>query len=149
MNDNSLRDWKAAIVNAAREKVNILKTKNVRKTQPVLKDPNVIAYLNDLHSNFVLVPIDKAANNIAIVCKQFYIKCILLEVGLSDNESDTYKISERDSAVVIDTNIKLCEKFDLPVTEKHHSLPFMFWTPKMHKNPSGSRFIVASSACST
>ena len=150
LTDNSLCDWKAAIMNAARDKVDILKTKNVpKKTKPVLKDPNVVSYLNDLHSKFVLVPIDKAANNIAIVCKQFYIKRILLEVGLSDNESDTYKISEHDSAVVIDTNIKICETFDLPVTEKHHSLPFMFWTPKMHKNPSGSRFIVASSVCST
>ena len=33
--------------------------------------------------------------------------------------------------------------------ERQKSLPFMYWLPKMHYTPSQSRFIVASSSCST
>ena len=33
--------------------------------------------------------------------------------------------------------------------EEDRSLPIMYWTPKMHKTPSGARFIIASKTCST
>ena len=54
----------------------------------ILSDSEVTSYLKDLHSNFVLVPIDKASNNIAIICKRFYIERLLSEVGLSENHSN-------------------------------------------------------------
>ena len=34
-------------------------------------------------------------------------------------------------------------------SESDKSLPIMYWTPKMHKNPTGARFIIASKKCST
>ena len=37
----------------------------------------------------------------------------------------------------------------IETTEKHHTLPIMYWTPKMHYTPSRARFIVASACCST
>ena len=43
----------------------------------------------------------------------------------------------------------MCEKFGLSISEKQKSLPSMYWIPKMHKNPVGARFIVASKTCST
>ena len=35
------------------------------------------------------------------------------------------------------------------VSTKEKALPLMYWIPKMHKNPIGARFIVASKSCST
>ena len=96
-----------------------------------------------------MVPIDKAANNIAFICKSFYIKRILDEVGISDLPSNTYKFCNIDVQNVIDDNIQICEKFGLQVEEGSKKLPIIYWMPKMHKNPSGTRFIVASSKCST
>ena len=49
-----------------------------------------------------------------------------------------------------DDNIKnYCQKFDLRLTEKDHSLPVMYWLLKLHKKPIGARFITASKNCST
>ena len=55
----------------------------------------------------------------------------------------------KDVQNVIDDNIQICEKFGLKVEEGSKKLPIIYWMPKMHKNPSGARFIVASSKCST
>lgn len=35
------------------------------------------------------------------------------------------------------------------VTEKENTLPIMYWIPKIHKNPTGVRFIIAFKICST
>ena len=42
-------------------------------------------YLNCLQKKFVIVTIDKAANNFAFICKGFYIIRLLQEVGLGDD----------------------------------------------------------------
>ena len=40
-----------------------------------------------------MVPIDKAANNVAFICKRFYAQILLKELGLSHNEpSSTYSL---------------------------------------------------------
>ena len=42
--------------------------------------------LNNLNKNFDLIPIDKAANNIAIKCKKYYVEVILEELGILDGQ---------------------------------------------------------------
>ena len=65
--------------------VNKLKSKNTPATvKPVLEDEAALSALNDLHSRFVVVPIDKASNNVAIICKRFYIQKLLTEVGIQE-----------------------------------------------------------------
>ena len=39
----------------------------------MLKPEAVIEYLNELYEKYGLVPIDKGANNIAIICKKYYV----------------------------------------------------------------------------
>ena len=148
--NNALEAWREAILAKVRNRIiHLKKKKTPQQSKPALKDPQILQYLNIIHNNYVLVPIDKASNNIAIVCKRFYIERTMKELGLLDTISETYKISNTNPSEIINDNITLCKKFGLTITEKHHSLPFMFWTPKMHKNPTGARFIVASAMCST
>ena len=64
----------------------VLKTRGVPGiVKPVLKDEEVLKSLSDLHSKFVVVPIDKASNNVAIICKRYYIQKLLNEVGVPGN----------------------------------------------------------------
>ena len=35
------------------------------------------------------------------------------------------------------------------MTGKEKTLPIIYWIPKMHKNPTGARFIIACEICST
>ena len=62
-------------------RIDYLKSKiTPRRTNPVLKRDDVKKYLEYLHKHFFLVPIDKASNIIAIICKCFYVEVSQKEV---------------------------------------------------------------------
>ena len=148
--ENSLVLWKETIMKIVRNKKDeVIAQCEPQQVKPILKDEIVASYLNEMHSKFVLVPIDKASNNIAIICKRFYIEKLLLEIGLLKNPSETYKLSSRNADDVIKMNIDLCKSFKLNISDINHSLPFTCWMPKIHYNPCRARFIVASAVCST
>ena len=50
----------------------------------VLDQPDVKDTLHKLHANYVLVPTDKAANNVMIVCKKYYIDTLVKELGINN-----------------------------------------------------------------
>ena len=73
-------EWKKKIIQEVENKIISSKHRiKVRKTSSVLKQDSVIEYLHELHEKYVLVPIDKAANNIAIICKKYPVTGILNE----------------------------------------------------------------------
>ena len=148
----SLDAWKNDIIGHVSNKITALKLNSKIKhhpIKPILKDPTVLTYLEELHSKFVLVPIDKAARNIAVICKRFYITRLMKELGLSGEPSNTYQLSTSSSENIINLNTLLCKSYGLETADKNQILPIMYWTPKMHYSPSRARFIVASACCST
>ena len=145
-----LSPWKNKVMQLVGSRIDLLKSKiTVSQTKPFLQNQDVTSALADLHDKFVIVPIDKATNNIAIVCKRFYIQKLMNEVGVPGDTFPTYKLSENDPINIILDNSMLCEKFGRKMEDRQKSLPFMYWVPKMHYNPPRFRFIVASSTCST
>ena len=147
---SSFENWLSSIKRKVADKVRQLKsTKVPQQTKPVLRDENVVRYLADFHKKYVLVPIDKASNNIAIICKQFYVMRLLTEVGLLGNPVPTYQLSNTNKIDIINNNMELCERYGLKLTDQQKTLPIMYWTPKMHYTPSRARFIVSSAKCST
>ena len=47
--------------------------------------------LENVHKDFVVVPIDKATGNIVLICKRFYASVIAKKLGLGNNNTrDTY-----------------------------------------------------------
>ena len=50
-----------------------------------LSSQDVQSSLDNIHKYFVVVPIDKATGNIALVCKRFYASVITRELGLNYN----------------------------------------------------------------
>ena len=64
--------------------------------------------------------------------------------------SDTYSPAQKSKDEIIFDNIEYSKRLKLQPNEERDSvLPVMYWTPKMHKTPSGCRFIIASKNCST
>merc|ERR1711965_1077273 len=49
---------------------------------------------------------------------------------------------------IIKSHFKFLKGCDLKTDEKMEKLPSMYWIPKLHKNPIGERFIIASPECS-
>ena len=87
----------------------------------------------------MVVPIDKAARNVALICKRFYASVVAKELGLGNNNSTkTYNsIDNLPTDIIINNNINaLKSKCGIDnVTTENHCLPNMYWLPKMHKNP--------------
>ena len=74
-----LNEWSASILNLVRNRVKKLKKlKRFRYSskKSILNKPLVKSYLQELHDRYVFVPTDKASNNIAIICKYYYIKVL-------------------------------------------------------------------------
>ena len=73
-----------------------------------LSSPDIKNVLDNTHKDFVVVPIDKATGNVALLCKRFYVSVITRELGLNNNSSaDTYKNAGGLSANdIIDGNIR-------------------------------------------
>ena len=95
------------------------------------------------------MPIDKAANNIALICKKYYVEVILKEIAVIGTGNNTYSRSEKHHDEIISDNLEYSKRLGFKLTDKEKTLPIMYWIPKLHKNPVGARFIIASKLCST
>ena len=63
-----------------KKKIKELKNKfKFSRVKQVLRDPELVSYLNILQEQYVMRPIDKAANNIAFICKKYYVQVLLKE----------------------------------------------------------------------
>jgi len=127
----------------------------VKRKRRVLDSPKVKAYLKDFQKDFVFVQTDKASNNIAIVCKKFYIEQSLKELGIfqemamEGNDTRTYVKVDKDPRSIIDRHIRYM-KSNLKIQTIPEEFPFLYWIPKMHKKPySKQRYIAASYKCTT
>ena len=109
----------------------------------MLNDSIVKIYLEQLHSQFVIVTIYKASNTFAFICKKIYITKLLSEDGVNGyTPNKTYYQVLITEEEIVNGSITYCKKLDNKKT-----FPIMHWLPRMHKTPNGSRFIVASKAC--
>lgn len=99
-------------------------------------------YLKYLQHYLVLVPADKAANNVTFVCKRHYCAELVKEF----NTSGAYTNVQSTPEEVIAEHKAFMGTRQLLTAEK---LPYLYWLPKLHKVPIGKRFIAGSGACST
>ena len=98
-----------------------------------------------------MVPIDKAANNVAFICKRFYATVLMEELGLSNESSSTYtRIQDQTPDDIVSLHQKqLKDEFNIEIDEGMKTLPDIYWIPKLHKNSAKFRFIIASKHCTT
>ena len=84
-----LNEWECK-VNECVDKLLRKKRINRRKWH-VLKSRRCLDYLHAFQHKFVLVPADKAANNVIVVCKKYYLEVVLREL----NTTGTYEHDDR------------------------------------------------------
>ena len=107
-------------------------------------------YYSRLHENFVIVPADKASNNYTFVCKRYYVDILIEELGLHLLPGNhTYNLTGFSASEVLDNHKSVLTSFGIQTTDEELDLPYIYWIPKMHKNPYKHRFIAGSSKCST
>ena len=93
-----------------------------------------------------MAPAFKAANNVVIVRKIYYINTLKQELSTAK----TYEHNRLDETYIVDRHrCHMADKLRLFVDEDHSKFPTLYWLPKLHKPPYKSRFIANSSACTT
>ena len=147
-----LSEWKDQIKELVVERISSLKEKIRSPKQKILNDPDVKGTLRRLHDDFVSVPADKAANNVIVVCKKYHIETLIkkLRINTTNISPNSTYISSTDSSDEIQKNhCKFIESVGLEMSEEDKNLPYLYWTPKLHKVPFKHRFIAGSSKCTT
>ena len=131
-------EWKTNVFNKLDDKI-----KKLRKKSKYIKTESLIRKyskeLEELKSKYVMVPVDKAANNIGFVCKKYYLEVLRKEV-----ESETYENDPDTIDDVIDYMRKCSANIGIAVGKPFKDLPLIHTTIKLHKNPVKFRFIIGS-----
>ena len=68
---------------------------NQKRKTMILKSPKAMSELAELQKKYVFVPTDKAANNIAIVCKRFYIEKTMKELNIFSDDQKNQNSTSR------------------------------------------------------
>ena len=103
----------------------------------VLDQPDVKDTLHKLQTNYVLVPADKAANNVIIVCKKYYIDTLVKELGINNVSisNPTYIPIDGSFETIVKSHNQFITSVGLEMSEQDQNLPYLYWTPKLHKSP--------------
>ena len=112
------------------------------------------AKLRYLKRKYVFTKVDKAGQNYAVICKQFYLKKICQEVNLNlsnnqlQTQSDTYQLTTYSTEQCITHMKNECRKLGFSEF-KTEGISYLYLLPKFHKNPVKFRPIVASTKAVT
>ena len=88
--------------------------------------------IQEFHRKYVLVPADKAANNVVVVCRLHYINTLKQEL----DGTRAYQETDTDEMSVVNAHLnELPVKFSVSFNEGQDKLPMMYWLPKLHKRP--------------
>ena len=121
-----------------------------RRHESVFDDPDVAAELTEIHEKFVVVPADKASNNIVFVCKTHNINRLIEELGMSTMTGNpTYNLTAMSKEEILQNHRSVMLTFGISLPEEYIDLPKLYWIPKLHKNPYKQRYIAGSAKCST
>ena len=115
-----------------------------RFKKPTLLDKDTLAELKKIQEKFIIVPTDKASNNVSIVCRKYYHECMLNELS-----SDVYEPIQQTEETLVTKHRKDLKDIGIEVPDDNKSLPFIYSTIKQHKNPVSNRFIVSGRRCTT
>ena len=88
--------------------------------------------IQEFHRKYVLVPADKAENNVVVVCRLHYIKTLKQELNGTKDYKET-SIDEK--SVVYSHSNEIPYKIAVDVKERQDRIPTMYWLPKLHKRP--------------
>ena len=135
--------WFHTVMAKVRDRINDLSARyRFPKYCSVFDDSAAARCLEELRDNFVLVPVDKAAKNVAVICKQFYMKVLLDEM---ESNSETYIRRQEDYSDLSGIHQEYLRSLNLP--PQCDKLPYTYWTPKFHKPTLSQRFIVSYADC--
>ena len=144
-----MKEWKLSIFNIVDKRIKFYsQNTNLSPPKPKSTFRHLKQSIQEFHRKYVLVPADKAANNVVVVCRLHYIYTLKQE--LNGNGTKAYEETSIDEkSVVYSHSNEIPNKFAVYVKERQDMLPTMYWLPKLHIRPYKARFIANFSSCTT
>ena len=139
------KEWKRSIFTIVDKRIQFYsQNTNLLPPKPKSSFRHLKQGIQKFHRKYVLVPADKAANNVVVVCRLHYVNTLKQEL----DGTRAYLETDTDEVSVVNTHLNdLPVKFSVCVNEGQDKLPTMYWLPKLHKRPYKARFIANSSSC--
>ena len=142
--------WKSYILEEFYSRLTNIQDRNLHSSLQILEqfhlDGTAKNRLIFLKNNFIFTSIDKAGQNTAIICKQFYALQLMKEL----NNPAYKRIFNSIDTNIIDDQRNYCltiNKFTTQELNKKFSLPYLYLIPKFHKSPIKFRPIVSCINC--
>ena len=144
---NAMNEWKLSIFNIVDKRIKFYsQNTNLLPPEPKSSFRHLKLGIKEFHRKNVLVPADKAANNVVVVFRLHYINTLKQELNGTKAYEET-SIDEK--SVFYSHSNEIPNKFAVYVKERQDRLPTMYWLPKLHKIPYKARFIANSRSCTT
>ena len=144
--DGALKTWKRSIFTIVDKRIKFYSLNtNLLPPKPKSSFMHLKQGIQEFHRKYVLVPADKAANSVVVVCRLHYINTLKQELdGIK-----AYQETDSDGMSVVNAHLNgLPIKFYVCVIEVQDT-PTMYWLPKLHKRPYKARFIANSRSCTS
>ena len=128
-----MKEWKLSIFNIVDKRIKFYsQNTNLLPPKPKSSFRHLKQGIQEYYRKYVLVPADKAANNVVVVCQLHYINTLKQELNGTKAYEET-SIDEK--SVVYSHSNEIPNKFKFAVYVKEHQdrLPTMYWLPKLHK----------------
>ena len=87
---SALEEWSETVKLIISSRITNLQHQNFGPCHKILDDPHIKSYLTELQNKYVLVHADKAGNNIIFVCKYYYIRTLMEELGINSGMNLNY-----------------------------------------------------------
>ena len=144
-----LSEWKDQLKELVADCISDLKGHFKSPKCKALDQPDVKDTLHKFRANYVLVPADKAANNVIIVCKKYYIDILVKELGINNVNinNPTYIPIDDSFETIVKRNNQFITSVGLEMSEEDQNLPYLYWTSKLHKSPYKHQYIADLYSC--
>ena len=118
-------EWKDQLKELVADRISNLKGHFKSPKCKVLDQLDVKDTLHKLHTNYVLVPADKAANNVIIVCKKYYIDTLVKELGINNVNinNPTYIPIDDSFETIMKSHNQFITSVGLEIYEEDQNLP--------------------------
>ena len=134
-----MKEWNLSIFNIVDKLIKFYsQNTNLLAPQPKSSFRHLMEGIQEFYRKYVLVPADKAANNVVVVCRLRYINTLKQEL----NGTKAYEETPIDKKSVVYSH-------SVDVKEHKDRLHTMYWLLKLHKRPYKARFIANFSSCTT
>ena len=138
---SSLMEWKLSCLEDVKRNIDELNCQVDTKLTWLPKDTES---LRSLHNNFIIMYVDKAANNFTFVCKRHYIQQLIKEYSLP-----TYQVTTLSENEIIEHHLKQTKAFGIRFkVDEYKKVAYAYMSHKATKLIADVRFIAGSYMCS-